>query len=1577
MIITRTFKRFYIVVLIFKLLPGSFSSSAQLEIPKPATTSSQPQQVPKPPVAVPFEMMDGDRILFLGDTLIEREIEYGYLETRIHLRFPKKNLVFRNLGWSGDSVWGESRAGFDPPEKGLERLLDEVSKIDPTVVFLGYGTADSFYQSAGLPRFVAGLVNLMKSIDDLNPDIPIRYVLLGTAYHEDLKGRLSDGSENNKWLQAYSRQINRLAVLKDIPYASIHGFLRNYSQSPFGSREPLTDNGIHLTRFGYNRAVDIIERGLNWKANTWRLGVTPEMEVRDGCYGAEFIDLQKDGDTISVRVKTELLAPPPMAELENTPSAGITPIRLQYQGLSAGQYALFVDGEPIITGDQADWLRSLGMEKGPAFDRAEQVRLAVVRKNRYFFNRWRPQNVTYLFGFRKHEQGQNAREIPMFDPLILEMEKEIAELKLPTENLYELKLIQEGETFDIITAKERFARLQRNFEKKFPMGVDTTPTEIASLATPDFQMDDEFEITLWAEDPLLHKPIQMNFDAQGRLWVASSETYPQIQPGQKANDKILILQDADHDGRAEKSTVFADGLMLPTGIEPGNGGAYVGQSTKLLHLRDTDGDGKADQRKIVLSGFGTEDTHHILHTLRWGYDGMLYFNQSIYIHSHIETPHGVVRLNSGGVFRFDTQTLKLDVFLKGFCNPWGHHFNRYGDSFITDGAGFQGLSFGMPGAMYFTYAGAPRILESISSGTHPKYCGLEIIESNHFPKEWQGDALTCDFRAHRIVRFKINEQDSSYKTEQMPDLVRTSEVSFRPIDLKIGPDGALYVADWSNPIIQHGEVDFRDPRRDKVHGRIWRITHKKRALNKAPNLVKASNTVLLNSLISPNRFQSSQSRRLLIERGESIRRDLEQWAMTPISELAELQILWLYHSLGETDPERLQRLLASEDPGIRSGALRVLALQFEEIESSMGWLAKAVTDKHPRVRLTALRVLGQIPNAQSAELALSVLNLPMDTFLDYALWLTVNDLRAPWIKSLDSGEWSPEGREEQLEFALKSLPASSASRVIGRLLKMKPISENPDGPIIELIGEAGTIDELDILVREIGKQNLSEKTTIRAFKALLRAARLRGIVPQSDKSSILSYLGNESTALSGQAALLAGQWKLDEARSPLLNLVGNSSTDSKAKQSFFNALRSIGGNEVLDSMAGFAADSSLDYQDRRQAAVVLLALDSGLGAQSAYKLLLEDVSTSELQQSWRSFLSVKAAGESLRAVIPDSELKRSIAEAGLKVLREGGQKDKSLMDFLVDASGLDQSLSVISQTELAELVLQVKNSGDPYRGEEIYRKKQLACLTCHSIGGSGGLVGPDMTSIGAAVPVDYLAESLFFPNRKIKEGYHSVEVLLKDDQEIMGVFVREDDQELFLRNALDQIVSVAKRDIEKREIIPGSLMPSGLIDELPRKDQIDVIRFLSELGKTGSFDGSGGNIARTWNLFLVHSTIEQFGLESMLRGEFSENGWVKVHSRVDGRMLKRDLEVPIGSSRYRGLTDLYAGTRFEISGTQAVQFEFEGVSGVRAFLDGKPIETVSGKDHQLDAGSHVLILKLNPHALPEHLRVSISRGSFI
>src|SRR4030095_13725509 len=182
------------------------------------------------------------------------------------------------------------------------------------------------------------------------------------------------------------------------------------------------------------------------------------------------------------------------------------------------------------------------------------------------------------------------------------------------------------------------------------------------------------------------------------------------------------------------------------------------------------------------------------------------------------------------------------------------------------GAPPNGLFWNIPQAMFTTYEGARRILGSISPGSYPKVCSLELIKSERFPKEWQGNAVTCDFRANRVVRFEITEQSAGYTSKQY-EFMRSTNVTFRPIDVKLAPDGALYIADWSNPIIQHGEVDFRDPRRDRSHGRIWRVRVKGVAPLAKVDFTKLTNAQLLDRLLSPNSYEQERAQRVLVERG--------------------------------------------------------------------------------------------------------------------------------------------------------------------------------------------------------------------------------------------------------------------------------------------------------------------------------------------------------------------------------------------------------------------------------------------------------------------------------------------------------------------------------------------------------------------------------------------------------------------------------------------------------------------------------------------------------------------------------------
>jgi glucose/arabinose dehydrogenase/HEAT repeat protein len=677
----------------------------------------------------------------------------------------------------------------------------------------------------------------------------------------------------------------------------------------------------------------------------------------------------------------------------------------------------------------------------------------------------------------------------------------------------------------------------------------------------------------------MSKPIQINFDPEGRLWVAGSRLYPQIKPGEEANDQILIMEDTDRDGIADQTTVFAEGLLMPTGIEPGDGGAYVGQSTELLHLKDTDGDGRADEKRIVLSGFGTEDTHHILHTLRWGHDGQLYMNQSIYIHSHLETPNGLVRLNSGGLLHLRPSSLDLGVYLRGFCNPWGHQFDKYGQSFVTDGAGFQGISYGVPGAMYFTYAGGRRLLDSVSPGAYPKFCGLEIIQSEQWPQDWQGSAITCDYRAHRIVRFSITENEAGFAAQEVGDLVRSLDPTFRPIDVKIGPDGALYVADWSNPIIQHGEVDFRDPRRDKVTGRIWRISYKNHPLLPRPSLMGMTDKELMNELQSRNAYNRKQARRILTERGDAIHGSLQEWTQQHDTENDRLQALWMHQSIDQINLPLLEELLQAEDGRIRAAAVRVLRFWLKGTSKGEELLAKLIHDDHPRVRLEALRVLSHFKTGSAAALALSVLQHPMDRFLDYGLWLTINDLVDPWIQSIQNGTWDPSGKDAQLEFGLSAIEPKKASKVLQPLIEARTTDELTAGPWTSLIANAGTISQLNRLIDIVQDETSSEAAVLKCLNGLNDASRLRRMKPSGRLEGITKLFDHSNEQVQIAALDLVREWKFAGAVNGLMATAKNDEVPGQVRGRAVQALGAIGGDNVWDSLKLWSPRINLNLSD--------------------------------------------------------------------------------------------------------------------------------------------------------------------------------------------------------------------------------------------------------------------------------------------------------------------------------------------------------------------------------------------------------------
>lgn len=357
------------------------------------------------------DRQDRECTVLLGGALIEREQRYGYWEAVLTGNQPEKTNRFRNLGWSGDTVWGEARAGFDSPREGFKRLVDQTLKLKPRAILIAYGQNEAFAGKAGLPRFKEGFSTLLEALGPIQADI----TLFAPFRQENLGRPLPDPEAYNRDVQLYSETIRDLARGRGLSRVDLMQGL------PQGKpNERLTENGLHFTEYGY------------WYTSLlWRRSLAAEQ--RRPILTLPAVG-QKERATLPV-----LPVPRPPRESGAARELYIecVPVVTSH-GLPPGEYVLHVDGKPVLTADAAAWAKGVPLLHGPDFEQVEMLRLAIVEKNRQFFHRWRPQNETYLFGFRKHEQGINAKEVAEFDALVAKAEREIALLRKPVARTYEL-----------------------------------------------------------------------------------------------------------------------------------------------------------------------------------------------------------------------------------------------------------------------------------------------------------------------------------------------------------------------------------------------------------------------------------------------------------------------------------------------------------------------------------------------------------------------------------------------------------------------------------------------------------------------------------------------------------------------------------------------------------------------------------------------------------------------------------------------------------------------------------------------------------------------------------------------------------------------------------------------------------------------------------------------------------------------------------------------------------------------------------------------------------------------------------
>jgi putative heme-binding domain-containing protein len=962
---------------------------------------------------------------------------------------------------------------------------------------------------------------------------------------------------------------------------------------------------------------------------------------------------------------------------------------------------------------------------------------------------------------------------------------------------------------------------------KAPVSDPSPESELAS-----FVVHPDFEASLYADESLgIANPVAIQWDAQGRLWVLCTLAYAQLRPGEASDDKLFVLEDTNGDGRADKSTLFADGLNMPMGFALGHGGAWVAADTELLFLRDRDGDGRADERRVVLSGFGTGDTHQNISNLVFDAGGFLYFTQGLHTFSQVETPWGVARGDTAGFWRLDPRRLRLEPF--GFPsmtsqNPCGAALDRWGALFIKSNG--PHLCFATPGLVPTT---RPReLMQFAQVGQTPgKSMGVDIVSSAHLPEWIEDNAIIAGYFAREVSAIPLVEEGAGFAASLPVQLVYGGHESFRPVDIRQGPDGAIYIADWFNPIINHYQVSLRHPDRDYDHGRIWRLAAKGRKPMKRPDLVKMEIPDLVAQLRNPERWPREQARRILTDHPDSeavvaaVRGAIA--TLEPREGVALVEAAGVLESLGAIDATLLDRLEASEEPRVRALVGRLIARSAEPVENATARLARLLADPHPRPRLEAVVACANRPEADSLKLALTALDAGPDRFVEYSLAQAVFALETHWLPEVQGGTLSFD-RPEHLAFVLETY-GGEASLALARAAL-----EQADGDgrarLLSLLARLGGPEDLALVFEAASASGAKAHPEL--LQALAEAARSRGARPSPlPESGIAALLDSSDPARRIAATELAGWWKM-EALAPKVEAAGLSSDSPlPLRTASLLALAKIRGNASVPVLRPLLLESASSAELRAAALEALALADRAEAAKALASLLASEASRATGFALLPTLLSANGGPAALADAFEAGALpEASAAQEILSAMNRLGRSDAKLTPLLNRAIGRQDGAPDYDPDRVAALVAALREGrGDAARGAEVYRRPQLACVACHQIGDEGGVIGPALNGVGAGLPLDQIVESILWPDRQIKEGYQAVAFTTKAGAAITGYVEREADDIVWYRNtATPWILPLAKKDIAAREPIP-TLMPPNLTAGLSEEELLDLVAYLASL----------------------------------------------------------------------------------------------------------------------------------------------------
>jgi putative membrane-bound dehydrogenase-like protein len=965
-----------------------------------------------------------------------------------------------------------------------------------------------------------------------------------------------------------------------------------------------------------------------------------------------------------------------------------------------------------------------------------------------------------------------------------------------------------------------------------PPGPALSPQE----AIREMTVPEGFSVELVASEPDIVNPVAMTFDERGRIWITESLEYPRKQPG-PGKDRVKVLEDTDADGRADRFSVFTEGLNIPSGIAIGHGGVWVANSPDILFYPDADRDAKPDgPPQVIVTGFGRTDTHELPNSLTWGPDGYLYGLNGVFNFCHVkyakENPN--YKEDHPGwqftcaMFRIHPVTREFEIFCEGTSNPWGIAFDHEGSAFAS--ACVIDHLWHLVRTGYYHRQGGPYPpftwkIDSIVKHTHQKaaYCGLHYYDSDAYPEQYRNKLYMGNIHGGCINVDKLQRDGSTYFATGEPDFLTANDAWFMPVSQKTGPDGCLYILDWYDRYHCYQDANRDTNGIDRLKGRLYRVRYKDTARAGEFDLAKESDEQLLERLNSRNGYFRDIALRLLLERRAAHKFSPYDPIFAKALALVydeDLPVHTRIHAASITaalsPPQSieivLQVMIDQKTPFLRAWGRRIASnrhdagLLLDQIKGRTGEQSPEVILQTVIAVGSSSKIDGKIPTLVRA---LAICG--DDKLIPHVVWQNLHPLLED-----HAGEFLSAVKETKL--ADSPAIAAIIPRAMERLIARRDFEARPIGALVAITAKGSpkaTHECLQFLAARVQSGEIRGER-LRALRAELS--------PQL--ASMLSVLGDP---LAIDAAILAASWH-DGIAVRLVKRLVDASKDNAARLRGLKALVAAtkSDTEGLGSELVNLADAALsDFRRDKEFAASVLTTIGELDDPRVAEIVLKNYSAmpADVQPKAIELLTQRAFwAKPLLETIGAGRIPASALNIN-QVQRLLALKDQELTGAVNRHWG---SIRTTRDPAREQLVGEMRKlirgtTGEAHRGIEVFNR---VCGQCHKIYGQGQDVGPDITANGRA-SVEQLLSNVFDPSLVIGAVYQARIVQAADGRIVTGLLVEDSHQRIVLKVQGGKQETIAREDVEAMKVSELSLMPEGLEKQLKPQEIADLFAFLS------------------------------------------------------------------------------------------------------------------------------------------------------